>query len=66
MELSATAKVILGMLAARPRSGYEIKTLVDSLKSAGVWAKLDALYLLAAHDAQAARLNATARPICLA
>jgi DNA-binding PadR family transcriptional regulator len=30
MELSATAKVILGMLAARPRSGYEIKQLVDS------------------------------------
>jgi PadR family transcriptional regulator, regulatory protein AphA len=30
MELSATAKVILGMVAARPRSGYEIKTLVDS------------------------------------
>jgi DNA-binding PadR family transcriptional regulator len=30
MELSATAKVILGMLAARQRSGYEIKTLVDS------------------------------------
>jgi PadR family transcriptional regulator AphA len=29
MELSATAKVILGMLAARPRSGYEIKRLVD-------------------------------------
>jgi PadR family transcriptional regulator AphA len=29
MELSATAKVILGMLAARPRSGYEIKQLID-------------------------------------
>jgi DNA-binding PadR family transcriptional regulator len=29
VELSATAKVILGMLAARPRSGYEIKQLVD-------------------------------------
>ena len=29
MELSATAKVILGMLAASPRSGYEIKQLVD-------------------------------------
>ncbi|MGA8218710.1 MAG: PadR family transcriptional regulator [Solirubrobacterales bacterium] len=29
MELSATGKVILGMLAARPRSGYEIKQLVD-------------------------------------
>jgi DNA-binding PadR family transcriptional regulator len=30
MELSATGKVILGMLAARPRSGYEIKRLVDN------------------------------------
>jgi DNA-binding PadR family transcriptional regulator len=30
MELSATTKVILGMLAARPRSGYEIKQLIDS------------------------------------
>ena len=30
MELSATGKVILGMIAARPRSGYEIKQLVDS------------------------------------
>src|SRR4051812_39965913 len=29
VELSATGKVILGMLAARPRSGYEIKQLVD-------------------------------------
>ena len=30
MELNATGKVILGMLAARPRSGYEIKQLVDN------------------------------------
>jgi DNA-binding PadR family transcriptional regulator len=30
MELTATGKVILGMLAARPRSGYEIKQLVDT------------------------------------
>jgi len=30
MELNATAKVILGMLAAQPRSGYEIKQLVDN------------------------------------
>jgi DNA-binding PadR family transcriptional regulator len=29
MELSATAKVILGMLAMRPRSGYEIKSFAD-------------------------------------
>jgi hypothetical protein len=37
-----------------------INALVGSLKTAGVWSKLDALYLLAAHDAQAARLNAKA------
>jgi PadR family transcriptional regulator, regulatory protein AphA len=30
MDLSATAKVILGMLAMQPRSGYEIKNLVDN------------------------------------
>jgi DNA-binding PadR family transcriptional regulator len=29
MELSATAKVILGMLASRPRTGYEIKSFAD-------------------------------------
>lgn len=29
MELSPTAKVILGMLSAGPKSGYEIKSLVD-------------------------------------
>lgn len=34
-----------------------INTLIKSLKSAGVWTKLDALYLFAAADAQAARQN---------
>ncbi|MGN6664249.1 MAG: PadR family transcriptional regulator [Solirubrobacterales bacterium] len=29
MELSATAYVILGMISKEPRSGYEIKALVD-------------------------------------
>jgi DNA-binding PadR family transcriptional regulator len=29
VELNATAKVILGLIAAQPRSGYEIKQLVD-------------------------------------
>jgi DNA-binding PadR family transcriptional regulator len=29
MELSATGRVILGMLAVEPRSGYDIKTVVD-------------------------------------
>jgi len=30
MELSATAYVILGMLSSEPRSGYQIKALVDN------------------------------------
>jgi PadR family transcriptional regulator, regulatory protein AphA len=30
MELSATAYVILGMVSREPRSGYEIKSLVDN------------------------------------
>ena len=34
-----------------------IDTLVRAIKAAGIWSKLHCLYLLAAHDAQAARLN---------
>jgi hypothetical protein len=34
-----------------------INTYVAGLKTAGVWTKLDLLYVLAAHDEQAARLN---------
>lgn len=34
-----------------------INSLIVSLKASGTWGKLDALYVLAAHDAQAARLN---------
>lgn len=34
-----------------------IDALVGALKAASVWSKLDALYIMAAHDAQAARRN---------
>lgn len=34
-----------------------IDTCIGALKAAGVWAKLDVLYLLAAHDAQAGTRN---------
>ena len=34
-----------------------INTLINALKTAGVWTKLDVLYVLAAHDSQAALLN---------
>ncbi len=35
-----------------------IDTLIGNLKADGIWAKLDWFQLLAAHDAQAARINA--------
>jgi hypothetical protein len=38
------------------RQGH-IETLINALRTAGVWAKLDVFYVMAAHDAQAARLN---------
>lgn len=38
------------------RKAY-INRLVKDLKGAGVWSKFDLLYLLAAHDAQAGRVN---------
>lgn len=34
-----------------------ISNLIESLKADGVWTKLDALYVMAAHDAQAAQRN---------
>lgn len=34
-----------------------IEALIAGLKTDGIWDKLDVLYILAAHDAQAARLN---------
>jgi len=38
------------------RMGH-INALIAGLKQAGVWQRFDAFYMLAAHDAQAARLN---------
>jgi hypothetical protein len=35
-----------------------LDTFIGSLKAGGVWNNLDVLYILAAHDAQAARVNA--------
>jgi PadR family transcriptional regulator AphA len=72
MELSATGKVILGMLAARPRSGYEIKQLVDQ-SARFFWAasygqiypelkKLEEAGLIAGNDSsQGARQRTTFR-----
>lgn len=55
---TATTSLIARMSVA-PASGRaaDMYALVSALMKAGVWAKMDVLYLLAAHDAQAARLN---------
>ena len=55
----AEATALFARMSVQPDSTR--KTLIDNLcnalVSAGVWAKLDCLYVTAAHDAQAARLN---------
>lgn len=55
----ADAAAVAARMTATPNDTRKplIDALVAALKTAGVWAKLDFLYVLAAHDAQAARLN---------
>lgn len=56
---NSEASTLVAAMSVQPdvtRKGV-IDTLVGALKTAGVWSKLDVLYVLAAHDAQAARLN---------
>lgn len=55
----ASATALIAAMAVRP-SGARINQVhraVRALKAAGVWSQLDALYVLAAHDSQAACLN---------
>ncbi|MFE0754184.1 phage tail protein [Inquilinus sp. NPDC058860] len=58
--IDTDAWAYISAMTVRPSLARQtlIKTLVESLKSAGLWAKLDCLYLLAAHHEQASRLNA--------
>lgn len=60
--IDAEAWSYIAAMTVRPAYARQtlIKTLVESLKSAGLWAKLDCLHLLAAHHEQASRLNAKA------
>lgn len=50
---------LIARMSVAPTSGRAaaMYALISALMTAGVWAKLDVLYLLAAHDPQAARLN---------
>ena len=55
----SAASSLFARMSSEPsatRKGH-INTLISALKTAGIWTKLDVLYILAAHDAQAARLN---------
>lgn len=50
---------LLDRITVRPDFDHRdaINTLIKALKDAGIWAKLDGLYVLAAHTQQAALLN---------
>jgi hypothetical protein len=55
----AEATALFAAMSVAPddtRKGH-IDTLIAALKTAGIWAKLDVLWVPAAHDVQAARLN---------
>jgi hypothetical protein len=53
------ARLLTARFTTQPTAARKalIDTLVGSLKTGGVWSKLDALYVLAAADSQAARQN---------
>ena len=59
VSYSPEAMALFARMTTQPdatRKGH-INALIVALKAAGIWSKLDALFLLAAHTAQAARLN---------
>lgn len=60
-SLDSATTALVARMTSTPNCARQnvINNLIVSLKTAGVWAKLDALYLFAAHDSQAALLNWT-------
>ena len=59
VSYDAAATALFARFTTPPTSARKavINTLIVALKDAGVWSKLDALYLFAAADSQAARQN---------
>jgi len=53
------ADLLIDTMTVRPQGNraFLISDTIRRLKAADIWAKLDVLWMLAAHDAQAARLN---------
>lgn len=58
-EAQAETDALVARMEIAPSAARKklIDDLIVELKSWGIWQKLDLLYILAAHDAQAARLN---------
>ena len=58
-DFSNETTALVAAMTSRPTEARIalINTLINSLKTAGVWAKLDVLWIPAAHDSQAGRLN---------
>jgi hypothetical protein len=58
-NFAAETSTLLAAMDVEPATGRQslINTYIVGLKDAGIWAKFDLLYVLAAHDEQAARLN---------
>jgi hypothetical protein len=58
-RLDPAAAALIGRMTSAPEVARvaAIDALVRALKAGGIWAKLDLLYLMAAHDEQAARRN---------
>lgn len=56
---NAEAAAVVAAMTTEPDNVRKavIDTLVGALKTAGVWTKTELLYVLGAHDSQAARLN---------
>lgn len=54
-----SANVLFGAMSVQPSAARKtlIDALITGLKADGVWTLLDALWVLAAHDSQAGRLN---------
>lgn len=57
--VNSEAAALVARFATQPTDARKrlIDTLIGSLKTGGVWSKLDALYVMAAADSQAARQN---------
>jgi hypothetical protein len=57
--IDADAWAVITAMTNRPSFARQtlVKTLVDALKAAGLWTKLDRLFILAAHDSQASLMD---------